>query len=318
VIDAFASEGHYAAHLQPIWEELQGRGTFWACGTALDRLDLARLDPRPCRRPTADDRRVVVASYRDLWMLQGTGHVLVEHGAGQTYSNRSASYSGGHGREAVGLFVCPSECVADRNRRRYPGALAAAVGVPALDAWHRGDRPLGDGSTVAVSFHWNATVAPEARSAYPHFRSALMALAGQYRVIGHGHPRVFEQLRPIYERCGIEPVADFSKVLDRAAVYVCDNSSTIFEFASTGRPVVLLNAPWYRRDVEHGLRFWEMADVGVQVNEPEDLAAGIAWALEDEPRIAERRAAIVQQVYVATDGKAARRAAEVIEALERS
>ena len=58
---------------------------------------------------------------------------------------------------------------------------------------------------------------------------------------------------------------DFDEVMERSTLYICDNSSTLYEFASTGRPVVVLNAPWFRRDIEHGLRFWEHADVGVSV-----------------------------------------------------
>lgn len=311
MIDAFASEQHYADHLVPIWRALQERGTFWACGPVADRLDSAGLDPRASRRPDTD-RPVMVASYRDLWTAGAGPHVLVEHGAGQQYGNASPSYSGGHGRETVGLFICPSQTVAARNRAAYASAQAVAVGAPALDAYHGGSPA--SGGAVAISFHWECTVAPEARSAFRHYRSALMLLAARFgEVIGHGHPRVFEQLRPIYERCGIEPVADFAEVLARAGVYAVDNSSTLYEFASTGRPVVVMNAPWYRRDVEHGLRFWEYADVGVQVDEAEDLPGALELALSDPPAQAARRAEVIEQVYEATDGKAAERAARAIE-----
>jgi UDP-N-acetylglucosamine:LPS N-acetylglucosamine transferase len=102
-------------------------------------------------------------------------------------------------------------------------------------------------------------------------------------VLGHGHPRIMERLLPIYDALDIEPVYDFEEVLERADCYVCDNSSTMFEFASTGRPVVVLNPPWYRREVNHGLRFWEAAGVGVNCDRPQDLAGAVATALQDPP-----------------------------------
>ena len=82
-------------------------------------------------------------------------------------------------------------------------------------------------------------------------RSALVSV-GHHRLV-QGSPR--HRSRPpeppreairFYEAHGIEYVPDFDDVLRRADVYACDNSSTLYEFASTGRPVVVLNAPWYR------------------------------------------------------------------------
>jgi hypothetical protein len=59
-------------------------------------------------------------------------------------------------------------------------------------------------------------------------------------------------------------VASLREVQRRAAVYVCDNSSSMYEFAATGRPVVVLDLPegrikgiGYRRNINHGLRFWD-------------------------------------------------------------
>jgi glycosyltransferase involved in cell wall biosynthesis len=92
---------------------------------------------------------------------------------------------------------------------------------------------------------------------------------------------MIDRLEQTYRQCGIEVVRSFDEVCRRADVYACDNSSSIYEFASTGRPVVLLNAPWFRRDVEHGLRFWAAAGIGRQVDEPEDLAEAIRCSLSE-------------------------------------
>ena len=99
----------------------------------------------------------------------------------------------------------------------------------------------------------------------------------------------------------------FEDVVRRADLYIADNTSTLFEFAALDRPVIVLNAPWYRRGVEHGLRFWEFADVGVQVDDPESLVDAIGRALED--RDGSRRRSIVRALY-ANLGDATARAAD--------
>ena len=111
---------------------------------------------------------------------------------------------------------------------------------------------------VAVSFHWNYHGIPEMRSAFDWYSKAVVELAKEVTVIGHGHPKR-KDLPDWYRAHGIEYVPNFFEVLRRADVYACDNSTTLFEFASTGRPVVVLNAPWYRQEANHGLRFWDAA-----------------------------------------------------------
>jgi len=165
---------------------------------------------------------------------------------------------------------------------------------------------------VALSFHWDCRVSPEARTTWPHYQRAIPGLAGEYRLLGHGHPRILPKLKPVYQHNGIEIASDFRQVLERADCYVCDNSSTLYEFASLDRPVVVLNAPWYRREVEHGLRFWEAASVGVQCDEPGDLSAAIATALRDAAKLRKARRAAVKLAYACCDGQAAERAATAI------
>ena len=75
---------------------------------------------------------------------------------------------------------------------------------------------------------------------------------------------------------------------------------------------MVLNAPWYRRWIHHGLRFWDCADVGLQCDRPEDLAETIARALEDPPEQQQRRREIIRRVYPVTPGTAAQTAARAI------
>lgn len=107
--------------------------------------------------------------------------------------------------------------------------------------------------------------------------------------------------RTFWPRLKVPFLLSFDEVLEQADLYVTDNSSTLMEFASTSRPVLVLNAPWYRRDVHHGLRFWD-AIPGMQVDEPGDLLEGIKLALDDSPELQAARRYAVQYVYSDVDG----------------
>ena len=313
-VDAFASQRHYAEHLYPIWEQLpeQVRGVFWAPGREHDWGE--RL------RNRVTERTVMVAGWRDAQTMRPSGLIYVEHGSGQSYdgdprSKGDGSYSGGHSLERVRLFLCPNETVAGRWRDAYQ-APVVVVGCPKLDRWH--DRPARTvdemAPTVAVTFHWACALVPETQSAWRHYDRVLPALASDERwhLLGHGHPRLWGTISRRWKELGVESVKDFGDVLDRVDLLVGDNTSALYEFASTGRPVVVLNAPWYRRDVHHGLRFWDYPP-GLQVDRPEQLAPTIVRALTDPVPAQALRAAAVPETYAYTDGHAARRAVTAIE-----
>lgn len=346
-IDFVASERQYADHLLPLWFGLaEGHRGRWylAGGRDIERhLSIAGIPgnlvdvdkPRPAHRLT------VVASFNDLAQCRRRPIAFVNHGIGQTYdgdvrSRRHPSYSGGGRRDSVVLYLCPSERDAERCRSAQPHVPAVAVGSPRLDPWHTlargrvapsaqirqrsGGEPQetvtpghGPGAPViAVSWHFPLKLIPETMWAWPEYAESVAKLAETHTVIGHGHPRAWGKLEPWYESVGIEPVADFADVLRRADLYVCDNSSTLYEFASTGRPVVVLNSVLYRREVEHGLRFWSHADVGVQVDSPNDLPVAIETALADPPDVAQRRTEIVADLLGDCDGNATLRACDAL------
>jgi hypothetical protein len=288
VIDLIATQSQYRAHLDPLWAALPERGEVVA--RARDRTSTAAL----------------VAGFQDMVRARrwGYSHIAyLEHGIGQSYGNGHPAYPGGREREAVGLFLSPNETAAAADRAAYPRARVAVIGAPRLDTL---PRRVPDGlTTIAVSFHWSGGAVPELRSALDHYRSALYGLGLRWHVIGHSHPRV--DLSELYRSLGWEYVRDFDEVCRRADVYVCDNSSTLYEFASTGRPVVVLNAPWFRRDVSLGLRFWEAAGVGVTVDEPRYLEPCIFGALADPLGVfaASREAALAIAYGLRTNAAAA-------------
>lgn len=286
--------GHYWPHLDPILE----------------------LVPHRHQR-TASDDVALVASFGDLRVArkQGFGRfVVAQHGIGQSYSSSHPSYPGGRSYEGVDLFLAPNEHAAARWRATYPSADVAIIGSPAIESL-----PLREpGPTlVAISSHWDCRVAPESGSARAEFAGAFRDLGRKMPTVGHGHPRIRDRRR-FFERLGIPHVADFAEICRRASVYICDNSSTLYEFASTGRPVVVLNSRRYRPSANHGLRFESdgrrfigAADVGIQVDDPRDLVAAVERALEDPPEVRAARERALDLVYQPRYG-GARVAAEAL------
>jgi hypothetical protein len=287
MIDALATERHYLDHLLPVWERLpeEVKGTLYV-GPRLD----CRLPHVRSARVAPSDNLLLVAGFADLQRSGGRRAILMEHGAGQSYAGdpqaaKNPSYAGGGGRHNVVAFLCPNEYAARRNRAENPDRIVRVVGSPRV-AELQGrmtDRSQGERPVLAVSFHWDCVACPETRSAWAHFSPGLKKLAdsGQFEVLGHAHPRLFRDVEAVYRRLGIEPVESFEEVLERADVYACDNSSTMYEFAYLRGPVVVLNAPWYRLDVDHGLRFWDAAGIGPQVFEADGIAAAATFALQE-------------------------------------
>lgn len=279
-----ASRAHYAAHLAPV-------------AAALDQSAPVTL----------------VASYTDHRAARGgSGAIVVmEHGVGQSYGNDHPSYPGGRDRDDAALFLTPNEYAARLWRARYPRVPVVAIGSPRLDTLPA--RAPGGETVVAVSFHWPCMAgSPWSGWAFPEYRDAVAELAKHRPVIGHGHPRAMPALAGWYRRNGIEVVESFDEVCRRAALYVCDNSSTVFEFASTGRPVVLMNSREWPREGGPGLRFWDASGVGINVGRPDALRAAVEVALLDPLDIRQLRDEALSIAYSHRTGAAAR-AVDVIQ-----
>lgn len=312
-ITAIASRPHYLAHIAPVWDALGAPGRLQVDRDLLGHPDAVSRGAEAVRRGAG---AALVAGYFDLFRARRMGYgpfVLMQHGAGQSYhgDRRSAgnpAYAGGKGLDDVRLFLVPGADPAARFRAVYPDTRVASVGLLRPLAARVGDP---DG-TVAVTFHWPCGLIPETGSAWREYRAALPALAERFHVIGHWHPRWGDNLRRQYEAVGIEPVASLDEVARRADVLVADNTSALFEWAATDRPVTLLNSTRYRRGVRHGMRFWDASVMGLQVDEPDRLPDAVHMSLVDPPGVRLARREVVRGVY-AGDGAAA--AAEAIAAV---
>lgn len=305
VIGLLASRSHYLDHLQPIWDCLP------------DNLKGRYQPPQSLRgNPAEQDDLILVASADDLQAVE-TKAVLVEHGAGQSYVGiDSASYGGGIDRDRVALFIVPNQQVADRNLARYPDAPNAVVGCPKLDKHHvrLGDarRIMPGNPLIGLTWHWPCKVCPETDTALPWYRPVLGSFAREFNVLGHAHPKWQGGLHHIYDLHQIPDTDDPDRILSECDVLVCDNSSLGAEFMSLDKPVVWLNSPEYRRDVDHGGRFWSWP--GLQVDEPHQLSPAVRRTLiegHNASWIGARHMA-TDRVYAHTDGTATARAVEAI------
>lgn len=313
-VDLLASEAHYFRHALPVFEalpqELRGR---------------ARLMTEPIDLPVRG-RVAMVASFQDVRALGGRCQIVyVEHGAGQSYAGGDGKhawqpgYSASHGIRNRGVigYISPNQTVADLWDKP-----SIAVGCPAMDAYmDLEDMGETDDPTAVIGFHWPCKIAPEADTTWPHYAEHLAAIAHRFerdgwKLYGHVHPKWNGRLDAAFAEAGIELI-DVDRVYREADLLLYDNSSLMYEVASLGRQVWCLNSPVYRRDVEHGLRFWEHAP-GVQIDSPEQLLdLSPSEMFLADPGEARRKAA-VDRAYAFTDGQSAERAARWITELVES
>lgn len=337
-IDFFARREHFLDHMLPVWNALRGRrGRFYIPECLAQYAEAKGVEDVYVLKPHKPDEPIgvspdmsfspmLVSAYGDMVIayrrMPQRPFLMMEHGVGLTF-NGSPGYAGGMGmRSRVKMFLAPNEYIRAKSARALPNAPQVVIGTPKLDCLSLMPTPFqrGVGKPVAaISFHWDGShVAPEAGNAFKHYKGILPELAKNenFKLIGHGHPKYRDQLRGVYAEMGIECVWDFREVMQTADVYVNDASSTVYEFCATGKPVVILNAPWFRRDVKHGIRFWDYTDIGPQVDEPEDLQVTIEQMLADPGMYATERAEMVAELYPHRGHSAQRAAGAILGFLE--
>ena len=324
-LDCYVSQWHYIKHIAPVWKNLSSTGRFIVKKKELVGHAAALGIVAEVGSPKSESRRpVLVAGGADLQSVGDRPVALMEHGAGQTYiDSDNISYAGGLGRERVELFLCPSEAVANANLSSWPAARARVVGVPYLDEWLERRSELEEqrkrsAPMVVISFHWPARVSIESGTAWPDWCHQLSALKQScdrrgWQLRGHGHPKVIDNLRRAYKEANIRVVESWQEVMAQASLYIVDNSSTLYEFAAAGagKTIALRSSKW-RRDVHHGLRFWDA--VPCPDLEPDDkIERWLDVTMADPSHHQEKRAAALKVAYGDTlDGLSTQRAATAI------
>lgn len=329
-LDFFARRVHFIDHLAPVWNKLPAdvRGEFYVPAFLLDHAKSHGIDAHGLERPGQLDSidvippgraPLVTCAYGDMAQTQrgyvNRPKILMEHGVGLTFKH--PGYAGGFGlRTRVNMFLAPNEFIRAKTAQALPQARQEIIGTPKLDEYIMPDtapkakkKPV-----VAISFHWDGSrVAPEAGNAFKHYQHILPSLARErgFRLIGHGHPKYIHTLRHYYEDAGIEVVEDFRDVMAQADLYVNDCSSTMYEFCVTGKPVVILNAPWFRKFVNYGIRFWLWTDIGPQVENADGLLQAIESQLSNPGEYFEARKKTVAELYPYL-GQSAQRAADAL------
>lgn len=323
-IHFLATEKHYLDHVAPIYRQLDKKikGSIFTRPNLLERARAECIEAEPLE-DLVRDQIVLVASFGDLRDIRKDNlGILCEHGAGQSYGGgsdnpfeavKSPSYIGSIDRAGAIAVLVPGEYQAARHQKIHPTIPAYPIGVPKLDRWHRQELPK-NGNTVAVTFHWECKICPETRSAFRHFQRSVYELKDKFNIIGHAHPKAQHQLRPFFLKHNIPFFEDFEEIIERAHLLCVDNSSVLYEWASLDRPILAMNAPWYRRDLDppHGLRFWSHIP-GLQVDEPQNLKKMVSTALADSKEIKKHRQQIMDEVFAVRDGSAAELACQAIE-----
>ena len=233
---------------------------------------------------------------------------------------RVAGVPGYHGTAHpanVRWYIAPRHDVAES----WAGRPAFAAGCPALDRLQRRRRVVapvsgydGRKPLAVITFHWNAArLCPEAGTAVSYYAPQMGDIIDHLRaqgfgVVGHWHPRAPTQ-RAFWRDLGVDVITDVDTVLVTCDLMVCDNSSVMYEAAALDVPVIALNCPQYRRNVDHGLRFWSHVP-GWQIDTPADLLALDVGAYYREDWSIECRQRAVDYCYALPVGPAGRAAAE--------
>lgn len=149
--------------------------------------------------------------------------------------------------------------------------------------------------------------AGEGKHAAPGFdaRRLRAELTAEHAIVLKAHPNLDPAATPIdgYDAV-IDPTSEINEIFTVTDVLVTDYSSSVFEWALMGRPLVLLVGDLDRYEVDPGVYLdYRSGMIGVQVGDTN----GVARAILDDRFEIERYSEFVQRHLSASDGRASAR-----------
>ena len=331
VLDFLARRPYFLDHLLPIWEALSPaeRGTFYVADNMMEIAAGRGIETeknQPYRDdPTKEDcgdcghNHILTCAYGDAVRAANFDNkrkvILMEHGIGLTFGR--GAYADGLGqRKKIDFFPVPNEHTKNKCHPELKDKPHPIVGMPKLDKWageFSKPHPMTDKPVIGIAFHHGDknTGPRETGSAWEHYIDALPELSKKYNLLLHIHPMA----NPYYVYGELinqaEFTKDFNEVMHRADIFIGDCGSAPYEFLVTGKPVILLNAPWFDKKKTYGLRFWDYTNIGIQVEHSSGLDAAIQRTIENpgEYELARRQAVHDLFPYL---GKSTERTIEVI------
>ena len=309
-IDFLARQSYFVDHLLPIYLALPThmQGDFYAMGATV-RSRLVNKVPAQHIKDYIDDGAcgqfpIVTAAYGDA-VRAATANpnrrvILLEHGVGLTFGK--AAYADGAGqRNRLALMPVQNQYVLNKVHPDVAHIPHPIVGVPKLDKWkdvefkrhqHKPTPPL-----IVFAFHHGDKHSrpAEVGSAWEHYYEHLPHLVKSHNIAVHHHPSSSESRQAftdLVRRHNIREIAEFDDVMTEADILINDCGSAAYEFSVTSKPVILLNAPWFDRNKEWGIRFWAYSDIGLNVSNPGELHGAIQDTLASDPNRLRRERAV--------------------------
>lgn len=298
MIGFLGTQSSYRDHLWPVFEALEPfERACWAQSQA-GGLPPATLWVSASQRDTAALRKY------------GRPRVHLEHGVGLQW------YQAHQLRPMLdcAAIAAPNEYVASRYRALGKRLRVEVVGTPKMDALRDAVIKNPDSGTVAVAFHWTGVLRQRPDS-FELWRPMIEELASEREVLGHAHPKIWPLARHFYEALGIEAVEDFAEVVARASLYLCDHSSTLYEWAALDRELILLRRPGHREIIPQrsGLRWEDYSGIGPELKLGGSLLAALEAAADPQYRLARQEATAALYPHI---GSATQRTVALLREIE--
>lgn len=266
----FTSTRQYAEHLEPIWKGF----------THHERDEWIKVEAVPSELPSLPIKRHATwitssaIDYRQVLVTQfeNTGKIYMEHGVGlQAHRDRTITEM----KQARAILVPNAFTRNGLTKRGLRHVPIHVIGTPKMDKLSVIPKPEND--VIAVSFHWSGQLGVT----WLRYADELKRLSEKYKILGHGHPRIWSMMKKRWESIGVEPVEHFEDVVRRASVYCCDHSSTLYEWAALDRPVVILHRDNSQQQIQStGLLYQHYPNIGRFVKR-DKMESAIIESLDD-------------------------------------